>query len=163
VRLWAPLIEKALSWPGLADGVLWLHAHTKDEQWSVDRELRESLAAMAAERTALTAEDLVAGAVDVTWFQTCHTALGGRRWAVLHEAAKYASGGSGHRRAQTFAEAMLGHIDEATLINRITTKRNQDAVRALGLLPLPQARAAEACRTGRSGAVSCGGLGDDRT
>ncbi len=134
---WAPLVEEALSWPGLADGVLWLHAHTKDQQWSVDRELRESWAAMAAERTPLTGEDLMAGAVDVTWFRASHTALGSERWAVLHRAAKHASGGNGHRRAQLFAEAMLGQLDEGALTDRITTNRNQDAVRALGLLPLP--------------------------
>jgi len=138
---WAPLVEEALSWPGLTDGVLWLHAHTKDEQWSVDRELRESWAAMTAERTPLTAADLVSGAVDVSWFRASHDALGGERWAVLHKAARYASGGNGHRRAQVFAEAMLGQIDEAVLTDRITTKRNQDAVRALGLLPLPREQA----------------------
>ncbi len=136
---WAPLVEEALGWPGLASGVLWLHAHTKDQQWSVDHELRESWAAMTAERTPLTADDLLAGAVDVAWFHASHAALGGKRWAVLHKAAKHASGGNGHRRAQTFAEAMLGQLSEATLIERITAKRNQDAVRALGLLPLPGA------------------------
>jgi hypothetical protein len=137
---WAPLVEEALNWPGLADGVLWLHAHTKDQRWSVDRELRESWAAMTAERTPLTAEDLMAGAVDVTWFHASHTALGSERWAVLHRAAKHASGGNGHRRAQLFAEAMLGQLDEGTLTDRITTKRNQDAVRTLGLLPLPDTK-----------------------
>jgi uncharacterized protein DUF5724/uncharacterized protein DUF4132 len=134
---WAPLVEEALGWPGLASGVLWLHAHTRDEHWSVDRELRESWAAMTAERTPLAAADLVSGAVDVNWFRASHATLGSERWAVLHKAAKYASGGNGHRRAQMFAEAMLGQIAEATLTQRITARRHQDAVRALGLLPLP--------------------------
>jgi HEAT repeat protein len=134
---WAPIVEAALEWPGLADGVLWLHAHTKDEQWNVDRELRESWAAMVAERTPLSAADLLSGAVDVAWFRASYAALGAERWAVLHKAAKYASGGGGHRRAQAFAEAMTGQADDATLTGRITVKRNQDAVRALGLLPLP--------------------------
>src|SRR5262249_34073837 len=136
---WAPIVEAALGWPGLAGGVLWLHAHTRDQQWSVDRELRDSWAAMVAERTPLTAADLLSGAVDVTWFRDSYAALGAERWAVLHQAAKYASGGGGHRRAQVFAEAMLGQVGEAALTGRITAKRNQDAVRALGLLPLPDA------------------------
>lgn len=136
---WAPLVEQALGWPGLADGVLWLHAHTKDRNWTVDRELRDSWAAMTAERTPLTAADLAAGAVDVAWFRACHTALGSNRWATLQRAAKYTCGGSGHRRAQVFAEAMLGRLDEDTLTTRIAAKRNQDAARALGLLPLPSA------------------------
>lgn len=136
---WAPLAEGALGWPGLASGVLWLHAHTRDQQWSVDHELRESWAAMTAERTPLSPDDLLAGAVDVAWFHACYAALGGDRWAVLHKAARHASGGNGHRRAQLFAEAMLGQVSEAALTERITVRRSQDAVRALGLLPLPAA------------------------
>jgi hypothetical protein len=135
---WAEFVEHSLGWPGLASGVLWLHAHTKDAQWSIDLELRQSWAAMVAERTPLSADDLVSGAVDVDWFRECYTALGEQRWRVLHKAAKNASAGNGHRRAQVFAEAMLGQVDEASLVERVRDKRNQDAVRALGLLPLPE-------------------------
>lgn len=133
---WAQPAEDALGWPGLADGVLWLHAHTKDRLWSVDAELRDSWAALAAERTPLTADDLMDGAVDVAWFQRVHQALGEARWAVLHAAAKHVSNGAGHRRAQLFAEAMLGQVSAGELRDRILVKRYQDAVRALGLLPL---------------------------
>ncbi len=135
---WAGPVEEALSWPGLADGVLWLHAHTKDRQWSVDAELRDSWAAQAAERTPLSADDLVDGAVDVDWFRRAHAALGPERWAVLHKAARHASTGTGHRRAQLYAGAMLGTLTPAELRSRITGQRDQDAVRALGLLPLPE-------------------------
>jgi len=44
-------VEQALGWPGLTDGVLWLHAHTKDEHWLIDRELS---AASIATRGAVT-------------------------------------------------------------------------------------------------------------
>jgi hypothetical protein len=134
---WADPVEDALGWPGLADGVLWLHAHTKDRQWLVDAELRGSWAAQAAERTPLSADDLVDGAVDVDWFRRAHAALGPERWTVLHKAARYASSGTGHRRAQLYAGAMLGTLTVDELRSRITGKRDQDAVRALGLLPLP--------------------------
>src|SRR6185437_12357219 len=134
---WAQPAEEALGWPGLADGVLWLHAHTKDRQWSVDQELRDSWAALAAERTPLTADDLMDGAVDVAWFQRVHQALGEERWAVLHAAARHVSNGTGHRRAQLYADAMLGLVSAGELRERILGKRYQDAVRALGLLPLP--------------------------
>lgn len=134
---WAAHAGEALGWPGLTDAVLWLHAHTKDRQWSVDQELRDSWAALAAERTALSGEDLLEGAVDVDWFRRVHTALGPQRWALVHKAARLTSGGAGHKRAQLFAEAMLGQQNEHTLTARITGKRHQDAVRALGLLPLP--------------------------
>jgi hypothetical protein len=134
---WAMAVQEALGWPGLAESVLWLYAHTKDQQWSVDQELRDSWAAMTAERTALSAEDLIDGAVDVEWFRRAYDALGAKRWPVVYQAARHASGGNGHRRAQVFAEAMLGQADEGALIARIRDKRNQDAVRALGLLPVP--------------------------
>ncbi len=136
---WARLVQEALGWPGLADGVFWLHAHTKDQGWHVDWELRQSWAAMTMERTTLSAQDLLAGGVDVDWFLRGHEALGAKRWMALHKAARHASGGNGHRRAQVFAEAMLGLVDEVTLTERITARRNQDAVRALGLVPLPGA------------------------
>src|SRR5581483_3883799 len=83
--------------------------------------------------------DLTDGAVDVEWFWRVHRTLGPERWATLLRAAKLASGGNGHRRAVTFAEALLGTVSEDTVLERITSKRNQDAVRALGLLPLPDA------------------------
>ncbi|MEA2972923.1 MAG: hypothetical protein QOG82_1381 [Actinomycetota bacterium] len=135
---WAELVEVALGWPGLADGVWWFHAHTKDDQWSVAAEVRETWASLSAERTPLPAEDLVAGAVDVAWFHRSREALGTPRWVKLHRVAKLASGGSGHRRAQLFAEAMAGDIDEPALVERIRAKRHQDSVRALGLVPLPE-------------------------
>ena len=133
---WAGPVEDALGWPGLADGVLWLHAHALDRQWSVDAELRDSWAAQTAERTPLSADDLVDGAVDVDWFRR---ARGARRRA-LDRAAQGGQArlrGTGHRRAQQVAGAMLGTLTAGELRSRITGKRDQDAVRALGLLPLP--------------------------
>lgn len=134
---WAALVEEAIGWPGLDDAVWWFHTHTKDDRWGVEPEVRETWAALSAERTPLTTLDLLAGAVDVEWFTRSHAALGAERWQAVHAAAKLASDGSGHRRAQVFAQALLGEIDEASLTARITAKRHQDAVRALGLLPLP--------------------------
>jgi hypothetical protein len=139
---WAALVEVALGWDGLADGIWWYHAHTKDERWSVAAEVRETWAALSAERTPLAGEDLVAGAVDVEWFHRTRATLGDERWSALHKAAKLASGGHGHRRAQLFAEAMLGDVDEAAALERIHAKRHQDSVRALGLIPLPTEAAA---------------------
>ncbi|MEA2825904.1 MAG: hypothetical protein QOG43_343 [Actinomycetota bacterium] len=134
---WAGLVEDALGWPGLADGVWWFHAHTKDDQWSVAPEIRETWASLSAERTPLAGDDLVAGAVDVAWFFRSRAALGEARWKKLHGVAKLASGGSGHRRAQLFAEAMSGAVGEVEMVERIRAKRHQDSVRALGLIPLP--------------------------
>ncbi len=133
---WVQYIEQAIQWAGFTDGVWWIHAHTKDSQWSVEQDVRETWVAQIAERTPLSAESLVDGAVDVAWFNQIYQTLGTERWQELAEAAKYAASGIGHQRAKQFASAMLGELDRQELIDRIVTKRHQDSVRALGLLPL---------------------------
>ena len=67
------------------------------------------------------------GAVDVDWFYRTHKALGEKRWTRLDEFAKYASSGSGHTRAQLFAQAMRGDLKKADLVKDIKEKRKQDA------------------------------------
>ena len=134
---WAPFVEQTLGWPGLEDAGYWLHAHTKDTSWTVDRQVREVWIASVSERTPLSAQNLLDGAVDVAWFRRARGALGEERWRALYAAAKYASGGGGHKRAQLFADALEGQLSAEALLPRIERKRHQDAVRALGLLPLP--------------------------
>ena len=140
---WAGFVQRAIGWPEFAEAVWWLHAHTKDSQWSVDQEIRELWTAQAAERTPLSAQSLLDGAVDVAWFARIHAALGTERWNAVSDAAKYASGGGGHKRAQLFADAMLGQLPQETILPRILDKRNGDAVRALGLVPLAKGKAGE--------------------
>ncbi|MGR2751902.1 DUF5724 domain-containing protein [Agromyces arachidis] len=134
---WARLIEAHLGWPGYESAVWWLHAHTKDESWSVDREIRAAWESEVGQRTPLDGTDLVRGAADVAWFRAMHDEIGAERFEQVLLAAKYASTSGGHKRAELFANALLGRTDEAELLARIEAKRNQDAVRALGLLPLP--------------------------
>ena len=135
---WAQFVEAALGWPGLTEGVWWIHAHTKGSDWTVDKDIREIWEADMKARTALSGADMLEGGVDVQWFHRIYKALGAKRWNVLYEAAKLASTGAGHARAQLFADAMLGDISKRELVRRITQKRHQDAVRALGLLPLAE-------------------------
>jgi Family of unknown function (DUF5724)/Domain of unknown function (DUF4132) len=139
---WAELVSKVLKWPGLHSAVYWLHAHTKDSSWSVPAEVREAWEAEISERTPLGASDLTEGAVDVAWFRAVYKQLGQERFRALLGAAKYASSSGGHKRAELFARAILGQEDEAELRGRITEKRHQDAVRALGLLPISKKTAA---------------------
>ncbi|GAA3996256.1 DUF4132 domain-containing protein [Deinococcus rubellus] len=138
---WADLVAASLGWQGLRSGVYWLHAHTKESNWSVPQDIRDSWEAEIAERTPLSASDLTEGAVDVAWFKQMHKALGKERFAALLDAAKYASSSGGHKRAELFARAILGELAEDDLLARIHDKRNQDAVRALGLLLLSRAKA----------------------
>ena len=135
---WAEHVEQAVGWEGLSSAIWWMHAHTKDEAWSVEPEIRETWTAEVAERTPLTAADLVEGAVDVDWFGRVYAAMGPERWKVLDGAAKYGSTSGGHIRAQLFANAMRGTVTEQELATRIGEKRHQDSVRALGLVPLPE-------------------------
>jgi hypothetical protein len=133
---WVNYIQQAIDLPGFAEGVWWIHAHTKDNNWSVEQDVREIWVAQIAERTPLSASSLVDGAVDVEWFGRVYATLAAERWQQLDKAAQYASNGSGHQRAKQFANAMLGQIDRKELLDRITKKRHQDSIRALGLCPL---------------------------
>lgn len=141
---WARHVEATLQQPGLADAVWWLHAHTKDDHWTVDEDLREDWSRAVAERTALSSQELVEGAVDVAWFAAARRQLGDAELDLLLAAAKYGSTSGGHKRAELFARAMRGDVTEAALLARIAKSRHQDSVRALGLLPLPEADEREA-------------------
>ncbi|MFT4010764.1 MAG: DUF5724 domain-containing protein [Nocardioidaceae bacterium] len=134
---WSRLIEQCLGWTGLESAVWWVHAHTKDDGWSVDAEIRAHWATEVSQRTPLDATDLVNGAADVLWFHDVIGTLGDERFTQVLKAAKYASSSGGHKRAELFATALLGKIDETEVVQRIKDKRHQDSVRSLGLLPLP--------------------------
>jgi len=143
---WAALVAETLDWKGLHGAVLWLHAHTRDSSWSVPREVREAWEAEIGERTPLTGTELLEGAVDVGWFRRVYADLKQERFQTLLGAAKYASSSGGHKRAELFARAILGDEAEEGLLARITDKRQQDAVRALGLLPLQRKGASKAAQ-----------------
>ncbi len=138
---WAGHVEQTLGWKGMAEAVWWLHAHTKDNRWRVDHDIRDAWAAEVSERTPLSGKELLDGAVDVAWFRHICGDLGEDRWQQLYKAARFTSGGGGHKRAQLFADAMLGHLTEAELLDRMSKRRHQDSARALGLVPLPEGAA----------------------
>ena len=141
---WSAHVEHTLGWPAFAEAVWWIHAHTKDDGWSVEQDLRESWAAQTSERTPLSSQDLLEGAVDVAWFERVRAGLGAERFEKLLKLAKYCSSGTGHTRAQLFANALLGRTQLAALEQRIREKRHPDSVRALGLVPLAQGAAGQA-------------------
>lgn len=138
---WAALLAQALGEPGLPDCVDWIHAHTKATEWVWQAKTREIWAGELSRLTPLSAEELLAGAVDVAWFHRSYAAAGPELWKQLYAAAKYACTGAGHARARLFADALLGEITAQELTELIRGKRQQDAVRALGLVPLPAAEA----------------------
>jgi HEAT repeat protein len=133
---WSRFVEHTTGWEHLSDAVWWLYAHTKDRQWRVEAGIREEWAARISEHTPLSADDLMDGAVDVTWFQQIYAEMGEERWQQLYDAAIYTSGGIGHGRTRLFSDAMLGKTTVEKESTRALKKRNQDSVRALGLIPL---------------------------
>lgn len=141
---WASHMEAALGWTGFDEAVWWIHAHTRDMRWTVEDVVRDQWKAEIAERTPLDSKDLLDGAVDVAWFHRVTQLIGSKRWKLVRDAAKYASRGTGHARAQLFADAMLGVLDRDAVLTRIVQKRHNDAVRALGLLPLAKEEDREA-------------------
>ncbi|MGD1915689.1 MAG: DUF5724 domain-containing protein [Phycisphaerales bacterium] len=133
---WARHAEHALEMPGLEDAAWWIHAHTKQSDYFRDQEFRDIWNSQIHERTSLTSDDLLDGAVDVAWFNETYEKLGAENWQAVQKAAKYASTSGGHKRAELFATAMLGQCKAADLEERIDRTRHQDSLRALGLLPL---------------------------
>jgi hypothetical protein len=135
---WAAHVNHVLNWPGLEAAVWWIEAHTKDDRsWQL-RELKEVWAAEISERTPLAPGDLTEGGVDVEWFKKVYSEIGEKRWERLDKAAKYAASSTGHTRARLFSQALAGLITRDEIIERIDKSRHQDAVRALGLLPLAE-------------------------
>ncbi|BAU14354.1 hypothetical protein LEP3755_49010 [Leptolyngbya sp. NIES-3755] len=140
---WVNYVEHTLEWVGFADAVWWIHAHTKDTSWSVEQDVRETWEAQISERTPLSAQSLMDGAVDVSWFLDLRKRLKPEHWKQLYDSAQFASSGGGHQRAKLFADAMLGNLQIEAIRDRISEKRHQDSVRALGLLPLPKGKKRE--------------------
>lgn len=135
---WSGHIERAFEAEGLEDAVWWIHAHTKRRDDWRRQDIRELWTAQIKERTELEAEDLEEGAVDVGWFLRLLERIGAGAWDDYQRPAKYASTSGGHKRAQLYADTMLGRVTADSLMPMIEGKRNQDAVRALGLVPLPK-------------------------
>ncbi len=135
---WAGHVERATDSSGFEDAVWWIHAHTKRSDAWRNQEIRELWEAQIKERTNLDAADLEEGAVDVAWFSRLIEKIGVPAWTAFQKPARFASNSGGHKRAQLFADAMLGMIEISDLVPKIDEQRNQDAVRAFGLVPLPK-------------------------
>jgi hypothetical protein len=139
---WASCMEKVLGWPQFTNAIWWFHAHTKSSDWQLSQEVRNYQNSEISLRTPLTQEELTDGAVDVNWFYECSNSLGEKRIEELYQAAKFACTNIGHARARIYCDALRSALQPGELISQIREKRNQDKVRALGLIPLPKDREA---------------------
>ncbi|HEY3782921.1 MAG TPA: DUF5724 domain-containing protein [Fimbriimonadaceae bacterium] len=140
---WASTVEIVLGWPGLAEAIWWMHAHTKAHWWGLNKEIKEIREGAISERTPLTSDQFENGSVDVAWFNQFATQLNSKQWKAIEKVVKFASDGTGHARARLFGQALRGEVSVKDLIERIEQKRHLDTVRSLGLAPLTEDREAD--------------------
>jgi hypothetical protein len=105
---WAEHVEAALSWPGLAEAVWWLRAHTRRGMWIINPDKKEVWQTSIQRRTAFSLEALDEGAVDADWFSRAFAGLGEGRWDRLATMAPFASPDAGYERAVRNAQILLG-------------------------------------------------------
>lgn len=126
---WIDLVSEVIGWNGLKESAWYFIAHTTD---SLSDYAKDQIALFSS----ITAEDFRDGAFDLAWFQSAYQTLGAKNFKIVYDAAKYASEGANHRRAQLYADTAIGKLSPKPLMQEIKDKRNKDKLRALGLIPL---------------------------
>jgi Family of unknown function (DUF5724)/Domain of unknown function (DUF4132) len=126
---WMAWAEQYLGWSGLQNAAWCLHAHCQNP---FDN-LRET---NIAKYSSVSEQDFQDGAVDVKWYQTAFAELGEKRWEIVYDAAHYICENAGYVRARVYSDAILAKLNLANCQNRVTEKRNQNYVIALGLIPI---------------------------
>jgi hypothetical protein len=126
---WLRWVAQHLKWKGLEMATWWLHAHTNEHH---DKRKESEI----SKYSAIKMDTVRDGAVDVDWFKAAYKMIGKKRWEVIYGAAKYVSDGTGHRRAQLYADAISGKLKMREVKTRIKDKRNKDYVRLFGLMKL---------------------------
>ena len=136
---WISIMEDYLGWAGLKCGAWYFHAHTR-ESYSDEFETE------AARFSPIDKKDFRRGAFDINWFREAYQTLGAERFALLYDCAKYISGGAAHRRAQLFADAVLGKLSIDDTEKQIRDKRNKDLLLSYSLIPFGENKTREALR-----------------
>ncbi|ATW25426.1 DUF4132 domain-containing protein [Candidatus Formimonas warabiya] len=126
---WIDIVEEYLNWPGLKSACWYFHAHV-NETFSHEKET------IVARFSPVSPQDFKNGAFDINWFNEAYSMLGEKRFKVVYDSAKYIAGGGLHKRAQLFADAVLGKIDLDQAEKMIREKRHKDYVLCYGLIPL---------------------------
>jgi hypothetical protein len=157
---WVRHVAATINWPDYEEAVYWFIAHSgsswekelgaADTEDVEDIDDEEEAPATGAEkpedlwqtivkaRTNLTAEQRADGLIDVAWFHQAYAAVGNdRRWDAIEAAARFLGYGQGHRKAARLADVLLGRTNKKGIVADIRTKNLKEAVRLLGLLPLP--------------------------
>lgn len=123
-----PLLSRFIGWHGLQEAAWYFIAHTSES--TTDYE-----AAKIMEYSEIAPQDFERGAFDRQWFLRATSQLTREQFKAVYAAAKYATSGSNHRRAQLYAQATLGELQADELKAEIALKRNKDKLRAYSLIP----------------------------
>jgi hypothetical protein len=126
---WLDIVGDYLGWPGLKSAAWYFHAHI-NENFSAQKETE------VARYSPISPQDFNDGAFDIEWFRSAYSTLGAERFDLLYDCAKYLTEGSNHRRAQLFADAVLGRLNIGELRKDIHEKRNKDKMLSYSLIPL---------------------------
>jgi hypothetical protein len=128
---WLDIVGDYLGWPGLKSAAWYFHAHI-NENFSAEKETE------VARYSSISPEKFNDGAFDIEWFREAYAALGAERFDLVYDCAKYLTEGSNHRRAQLFADAVLGRLDKKSLAAETGEKRNKDKLLSYSLIPLEE-------------------------
>jgi hypothetical protein len=121
--------ENYLKIKGLKKASYYFKAHMNDD-------LDETQKTIIRRYTDIDFVDLQNGQMDLVWFKSSYQELKKDKFMELYDSAKYITDGGKHKRAQYFADAVMGNLKEDYVLERINDKRNQDMILAYGLLPL---------------------------
>jgi hypothetical protein len=124
---------------GIKKAAYYFKAHMNDHFDEEDKK-------MIRRYTDLDFDDLNRGQMDMKWFKESYDELGEKNFLMIYDSSKYITSGGNHKRAQYFADAVLGRLDEEEVLERINDKRNQDMVLAYGLLPLGKDKTKDAIK-----------------
>ena len=129
---WAPVIEEIIGWKGLKRAIWFFQAHIS-ERFSSEKETEVAI------YSPVSPEKFNDGAFDINWFREVYEDMGEKRFKQLYNSAKYITEGSNaHKRSQLYTDAVRGKLDISGLEKEITEKRNQERIRAYGLIPLDE-------------------------
>jgi hypothetical protein len=126
---WIDLVAGFLKWDGLRSGAWYFHAHV-NETMSAEKET------IVAHYSPISPEEFLDGAFDIDWFNQAYQSLGEEKFRILYDCAKYISSGGNHRRAQLFADAVLGKLELEEMKVSAQTKRNKDHLLCYSLIPI---------------------------
>ncbi|MCL1914114.1 MAG: DUF4132 domain-containing protein [Eubacteriaceae bacterium] len=130
---WAGLAEEHTGIIGLSSAVWLFHAHI-NERFNAEKETKIAL------YSPISQQQFSDGAFDKDWFLDAYNTIGETYFNELYKNAKYITdSSSAHRRSQLYADAVLGRLELKQTKAEIESKRNQEKLRAIGLIPLDAA------------------------